>query len=277
MLFGLLIVWSVRQLEVFTPALFQVAISRGLNGIGLALVVPSIQSLVADSTDDGTRGSAFGWLQLASCIGLISGGFVGLLLAQTTVLGIAGWRIAFHLVAVISVAVGALNWFFSVDPHFPAGDVAAPGPGGGDEKPGARQVVEEMFAEAKFVVRIPTFQIFVAQGVSGSFPWSALSFASMWLELIGFSHRGTAVLMTIFWVASSLGGLIGGKMGDALARRYPDAGRIVLSQISAGSAVPLAAVLLLGLPDDPSTGIVHGVVLFVMGVFISWNGPATNL
>jgi MFS family permease len=67
-----------------------VAISRGLNGIGLALVVPSIQSLVADSTDDGTRGSAFGWLQLASSLGLISGGFVGLLLAQTTVLGIDG-------------------------------------------------------------------------------------------------------------------------------------------------------------------------------------------
>ncbi|KAM0880387.1 hypothetical protein ACQ4PT_033625 [Festuca glaucescens] len=254
----------------------QVAISRGLNGIGLALVVPSIQSLVADSTDDGTRGSAFGWLQLASCIGLISGGFVGLLLAQTTVLGIAGWRIAFHLVAVISVAVGALNWFFSVDPHFPTGAAAAGAGPGGDEQPSARRVVEEMIAEAKFVVRIPTFQIFVAQGVSGSFPWSALSFASMWLELIGFSHRGTAVLMTIFWVASSLGGLIGGMMGDALARRYPDAGRIVLSQISAGSAVPLAAVLLLGLPDDPSTGVIHGIVLFVMGVCISWNGPATN-
>ncbi|XP_047051399.1 uncharacterized protein LOC124656754 [Lolium rigidum] len=253
----------------------QVAISRGLNGIGLALVVPSIQSLVADSSDDGTRGSAFGWLQLASCIGLISGGFVGLLLAQTTVLGIAGWRIAFHLVAVISVAVGALNWFFSVDPHFHTDDAAAAGPGG-DEQPSARRVVEEMIAEAKFVVRIPTFQIFVAQGVSGSFPWSALSFASMWLELIGFSHRGTAVLMTIFWVSNSLGGLIGGNMGDALARRYPDAGRIVLSQISAGSAVPLAAVLLLGLPYDPSSGVIHGVVLFVMGVCISWNGPATN-
>ncbi|XP_037441131.1 uncharacterized protein LOC119309199 [Triticum dicoccoides] len=271
--------WAAATFLVGVSETFlQVAISRGLNGIGLALVVPSIQSLVADSTDDGTRGSAFGWLQLASCIGLIAGGFVGLLLAQTTVLGIAGWRIAFHLVAGISVAVGALNWFFSVDPHFPTGDAAA-GPGG-DEKPAvrqARQVVEEMIAEAKFVVQIPTFQIFVAQGVSGSFPWSALSsFASMWLELIGFSHRETAVLMTIFWVASSLGGLIGGKLGDLLALRYPDAGRIVLSQISAGSAVPLAAVLLRGLPDDPSTGVIHGVVLFVMGVFISWNGPATN-
>lgn len=238
-------------------------------------MVPSIQSLVADSTDDGTRGSAFGWLQLASCLGLISGGFVGLLLAQTTVLGIAGWRIAFHLVAFISVIVGTLNWFFAVDPHFSTrNDGQCDWP---VSEQSAWQVVEEMIKQAKFVVQIPTFQIFVAQGVSGSFPWSALSFASMWLELIGFSHKDTAVLMTIFWVASSLGGLLGGKMGDFLALRYPNAGRIVLSQISAGSAVPLAAVLLLGLPDDPSTAIAHGAVLFIMGVFISWNGPATNL
>ncbi|KAL6846662.1 hypothetical protein ACP4OV_024110 [Aristida adscensionis] len=271
--------WAAATFLVGVSDTFlQVAISRGLNGIGLALVVPSIQSLVADSTDDGTRGSAFGWLQLASSLGLISGGFVGLLLAQTTVLGVAGWRIAFHLVAAISVVVGAFTWFYAVDPHFPTGGDAHGGGRSGDGKrpATAREVVAEMVEEAKFVVRIPTFQIFVAQGVSGTFPWSALSFASMWLELVGFNHGRTAVLMTTFWVASSLGGLIGGKMGDLLAVRYPDAGRIVLSQISAGSAVPLAAVLLLGLPDDPSAGAAYGVVLFIMGVFISWNGPATN-
>ncbi|KAG2634751.1 hypothetical protein PVAP13_2NG308809 [Panicum virgatum] len=268
--------WAAATfLVVVSDTFLQVAISRGLNGIGLALVVPSIQSLVADSTDDGTRGSAFGWLQLASSLGLISGGFVGLLLAQTTVLGIDGWRVAFHLVAAISVAVGILNWPFAVDPHFPDG--AAGGRRDSKQPATAREVVTEMIEEAKFVVRIPTFQIFVAQGVSGTFPWSALSFASMWLELKGFSHSDTAVLMTIFWVASSLGGLLGGKMGDFLAVRYPDAGRIVLSQISPLSAVPMGAVLLLGLPDDPSKGVSYALVLFIMGVLMSWKGPATNL
>ncbi|CAN6174130.1 unnamed protein product [Urochloa humidicola] len=276
--------WAAATFLVgISNTFIQVAISRGLNGIGLALVVPSILSLVADSTDEATRGSAFGWLQLASSLGFISGGFVGLLLAQTTFLGIAGWRVAFHLVAAISVAVGALTWLLAVDPHFPtrhSGDDRAdrpPLPAGKRRPATAREVVAEMVEDAKLVVRIPTFQIFVAQGVSGSFPWSALSFASMWLELVGFSHGDTAALMTVFWVASSLGGLLGGWMGDALAARFPDAGRIVLSQVSAGSAVPLAAVLLLGLPEDPSKGVAYGLVLFVMGVFISWNGPATNL
>ena len=77
-----------------------------MNGIGLALVTPAIQSLVADCSDDNTRGSAFGWLQLTGNIGSVIGGLFSLMLASTTIMGIAGWRIAFHIVALISVVVG---------------------------------------------------------------------------------------------------------------------------------------------------------------------------
>ncbi|KAH9296210.1 hypothetical protein KI387_039798 [Taxus chinensis] len=125
-------------------------------------------------------------------------------------------------------------------------------------------------------MRIRSFQIIVAQGVVGSFPWSALTFVPMWLELIGFSHQKTAFLVGVFVVAGSLGGLFGGYMGDVLSRHLPNAGRIILSQISSGLAIPLGAVLLLVLPDDPSTGVVHGFMFFIIGFAISWNAAATN-
>ncbi|KAJ0096308.1 hypothetical protein Patl1_27259 [Pistacia atlantica] len=83
--------------------------------------------------------------------------------------------------------------------------------------------------------------------------------------------------MTLFVIGCSLGGLFGGKIGDILAKRFPNSGRIVLSQISSGSAIPIAAILLLALPDDPSSAFVHGLVFFIMGFFIYWNGPATNM
>ncbi|KAF8406005.1 hypothetical protein HHK36_008085 [Tetracentron sinense] len=251
----------------------EVAVSRALNGIGLAIVTPAIMSLVADSTDDNNRGMAFGWLQLTGNIGSIIGGLCSVLIASTSFMGIPGWRISFHLVGLVSVVVGVLVRLFANDPRFADGGSKARDQG--PRKP-IWSEMKDLFKEAKSVVRVPSFQIIVAQGVTGSFPWSALSFAPMWLELIGFSHEKTAFLMALFVVAGSLGGLFGGKMGDILSKRLPNSGRIILSQISSGSAIPLAALLLLILPDDPSTAFTHGLVLFIMGLCISWNAAGTN-
>lgn len=247
------------------------AISRALNGIGLAIVTPAIQSLVADSTDDSNRGLAFGWLQLTANFGSIIGGLCSVLLASTSFMGIPGWRVAFHLVGLVSVLVGILVYLFADDPQFTNKNHKSQIP----HKPFCSEV-KDLIKEAKRVMKISSFQIIVAQGVSGSFPWSALSFASLWLELIGFSHKTTALLWTLFIIATSIGGLFGGRMGDILAKRLPNSGRIILSQISSGSAIPLAAILLLVLPDDPSTAFMHGLVLFIMGLIISWNAAATN-
>ncbi|XP_058751107.1 uncharacterized protein LOC131624147 isoform X1 [Vicia villosa] len=268
--------WAAATfLVAFSSTFFQVALSRGLNGIGLALVTPAIQSLVADSTDDNNRGMAFGWLQLTGNIGSIVGGLFSLLIAPITVFGIPGWRVSFHVVGLISIIVGTLVYIFAKDPHF-----EDKGKLTNNSNPVQKETfwsgVKALVQEAKSVSRISSFQIIVAQGVTGSFPWSALSFAPMWLELTGFSHGKTAFLIALFVVASSLGGLFGGKMGDILSRHLPNSGRIILAQISSGSAIPLAAILLLGLPDDPSTTLSHGLLLIIMGFCISWNAPATN-
>ncbi|KAL1547006.1 protein spinster-like [Salvia divinorum] len=260
--------WAAATfLVAFSSTFFQVAVSRALNGIGLAIVAPAIQSLVADSTDDSSRGTAFGWLQLTSNLGSVIGGLLSLLIAPITLMGIPGWRISFHLVAIASVAVGLLVWLFAVDPHFSKGQ--AP-------RKSFKMDVKDLAQEAKSVIRIPSFQIIVAQGVMGSFPWSALSFAPMWLELTGFSHEKTAALMGTFIVANSLGGVFGGMVGDFLSKRLPDSGRIILSQISSGSGIPLSAILLLAVPNNPSTVLIHGIVMFITGFCISWNAAATN-
>ncbi|GMP26113.1 hypothetical protein CsSME_00002695 [Camellia sinensis var. sinensis] len=264
--------WAAATFLVgISSTFFQVAISRGLNGIGLAIVTPAIQSLVADSTDETNRGMAFGWLQLTGNFGSIIGGLSAVLIASTSFMGIPGWRIAFHLVGLISVIVGVLVRLFANDPRFSDSNAKAQIP----RKPFLSELMD-LVKEAKSVIKIPSFQIIVAQGIAGSFPGSALSFAPMWLELIGFSHKKVALLWTLFVMAGSLGGLFGGRMGDILAQRFPNSGRIILAQISSISAVPLAAILLLVLPDDPSTTFMHALVLFIMGFYTSWNAPAAN-
>ncbi|KAH6808169.1 Major facilitator superfamily protein [Perilla frutescens var. frutescens] len=260
--------WAAATFLVAISSTFtQLAISRGLNGIGLAIATPAIQSLVADSTDETNRGTAFGWLLFTGSFGSILGNLISVLLAPTSFMGVAGWRLAFHLVATLSVAIALLLRLFATDPCFK--------PNQSPTKSFLQQM-KELLKEAKLVIKLPSFQVLVIQGVFGMFPWSSLSFTPMWLELMGFSHETTATILTLFSVATSLGALFGGKMGDVVAKRWPNSGRIMLSQISSASAVPLAAVLLLGLPDDPSIAALHGFVFFVMGLFISWNAAATN-
>ncbi|KAI3980770.1 hypothetical protein MKX01_025335 [Papaver californicum] len=219
--------------------LWVVVIFHGMNGIGIVIVTPAIQSFVVDSTDNHNRSVAFGWLQVTGNVRSILGGLFSVLLAFTSFMGIAGWRISFHVIAIISIIFGIIVGLFSKDPRF----------------------VNKSITDGSSLGKS-----LLLEGVSGSFTWPALSFAPMWLELIGFTYKETTLLMGMFTVATSIGALFRGKMGDVFSFLFPNAGRIILSQISSGSSTPLAWILLLGLPDDPSTGFKHGLVLFIMEI-----------
>lgn len=244
-----------------------------MNGIGLAIVIPAILSLVADSTDESNRGTAFGWLVVTANFGSILGGSMSVLIAETSFMGIPGWRISFHMVAIISVLVGILVRLFAKDPRFLDRDVNA-----NDQLPPVpfQEQVRELLKETIAVIKVPSFQIIATQGVFGSFLGTSMSFATLWLELVGFSHKTTALISTLFRVSLSFGAFLGGFMGDVCAKHFPNSGRIMVSQIGTGSAIPLAAILLLLLPNDPSTALLHGLFLFILGFCTSWSGPATN-
>jgi len=238
------------------------AMARGFNGVGLALVVPAIYSLVADYSDDDTRGSAFGWVQMAQSLGNITGNSLGVLLAPTSFLGVPGWRLAFHTLALASASLAALTWLLGDDPR----------PGGGTKATAAG-----LLREAKDVVKVPTFQTIVALGVAGSVLWSALGFAAMWLELVGFTHWQTTLITNLNSLANALGALLAGHVADPVAGRFPDRGRIALAQVCTASTVPLAAVLLLALPGDPSVGAAYyAAAFFVFGLSTPWCPVSTN-
>uniref|UniRef100_A0A3Q7GJ21 Major facilitator superfamily (MFS) profile domain-containing protein n=1 Tax=Solanum lycopersicum TaxID=4081 RepID=A0A3Q7GJ21_SOLLC len=172
--------WSGAMFLVAIYSTFaEIAISRGLNGIGLAIVKPAILSLVADSTHETNRGTAFGWLSLTGCCGAIISGTV---IAETSFVGI---------------------------PDVNANDQPSPKP--------FQEQLRELLKEAKGVIEVPSFKIIVAQGFFGSFHGTSLRFTTMWLELVGFSHKTTALISTFFVVSMSIGAVFGGFMGDVWA------------------------------------------------------------
>lgn len=60
-----------RQGLQLLPVLLQAMIWCGINGIGLALVIPCVQSLIADYHPPETRGQAFGIMFFTSGLGTL--------------------------------------------------------------------------------------------------------------------------------------------------------------------------------------------------------------
>ncbi|PPS06811.1 hypothetical protein GOBAR_AA13836 [Gossypium barbadense] len=183
--------WALSTAAVGGSQQFhQVAMWRAVNGFGLAIVIPALQSFIADSYMDGVRGAGFGLLSLVGTLGGIGGGVVATVMAGQQFWGTPGWRCAFILMATLSSFIGLLVFLFVVDPRKTVSvnhDARINLEDELVEKGNGRvsSVWSESWMATKAVIRIPTFQIIVLQGIIGSLPWTAMVFFTMWFELIG--------------------------------------------------------------------------------------------
>lgn len=65
------------------------------NGVGLGLLLPNAQSLIADYFSALSRGKAFGALYLTSALGGMLGALYSTNMGGTHPWGMQGWRVAF--------------------------------------------------------------------------------------------------------------------------------------------------------------------------------------
>ncbi|KAE8651955.1 hypothetical protein Csa_006366 [Cucumis sativus] len=272
--------WALSTAAVGISLEFkQVAFWRAVNGFGLAIVIPALQSFIADSYMDGVRGMGFGLLSLIGSLGGIGGGVLATVMAGQQYFGVEGWRCAFILMATLSAIIGILVYMFVVDPRKTINNIQE----SSDRDnlidrtlPNSSSIWFESWSAMKAVMKVHTFQIIVLQGIVGSLPWTAMVFFTMWFELIGFSHNGTAVLLSLFAVGCALGSLLGGLIADRLSKIYPHSGRIMCAQFSASMGIPFSLLLLRVIPQSVDSLLIFGVTLFLMGLTISWNGTAVN-
>ncbi|KAE8709533.1 BES1/BZR1-like protein 2-like [Hibiscus syriacus] len=240
--------WALSTAAVGGSQRFlQVALWRAVNGFGLAIVIPALQSFIADSYLDGDRGAGFGLLSLVGTLGGIGGG-----VAATIMAGQLFWGkqlLPIEMLAMIPIGKGTA---------------------------GASSVWFESWVATKAVIKVPTFQIIVLQGIVGSLPWTAMVFFTMWFELIGFDHSSTAALLSLFAIGCAIGSFLGGLMADRMSQIYPHSGRIMCAQFSAFMGIPFSFFLLKMIPQSPSSYHSFAVTLFLMGLTISWNSTAAN-
>ncbi|CAE7756204.1 aprA [Symbiodinium sp. CCMP2456] len=176
-----------------------------------AAAVPVTQSLVSEKVEATDRGVAFA--SLAMCSGFSCS-------AAALLAGVLSWREAYRIMggATISLALCLLV-------AFPA-----------ECRPASERTLEGALAtemeQLWAIFRIPTFRALLLGGVVGCIPWNALSFMMMFVEDLGFDSSRAAVLLAVMSVGRILGCLVGGILGDYMARVSPLHGRAFVAQLS---------------------------------------------
>uniref|UniRef100_A0A0R0HD99 Major facilitator superfamily (MFS) profile domain-containing protein n=2 Tax=Glycine subgen. Soja TaxID=1462606 RepID=A0A0R0HD99_SOYBN len=228
----------------------QVAFWRAINGFGLAIVIPALQSFIADSYKDGVRGTGFGLLSLIGNLGGIGGGVLATVMAGQQFWGIQGWRCPFILMATLSALIGFLVLLYVVDSRkrFPTTPDASESSDRGDSiykgNASATSVWMDSWAATKAVIKVKTFQIIGLQVIIGSLPWTAMVFFTMWFELIGFDNNTSATLLSLFAIGCAMGSFSVGSIADKLSQVYPHSARTMCAQFSAFMGIPFSWFLL---------------------------------
>lgn len=89
-----------------------------LDGVGLSLLIPNVQSLTADYHDELDRGKAFGVLFMTGALGGALGALYATNVAGFSPWGVAGWRVVFVSIGVVSVIVGVVAYRVGHDPSY---------------------------------------------------------------------------------------------------------------------------------------------------------------
>jgi MFS family permease len=268
-------VWAIFTILVaFSVSFMDMLIYRAITGIGLAVIVPTAQSLIADYFSPKKRGTAFGWLGLTGVIGSILGTIFATALvgAFPQIFGIDTWRFIFIIWGVISVIIGILVLLFAKDPIR------------GEMEPELQKVITSEKAK-RYRVRISdfkqiltnrTFLLIVLQGTAGSIPWNGIFFMIIWFEYMGFDPLTAGLIFSVIAIGAAIGNLFGGWLGDKAAKWSPKRGRIMIAQISVFAGIPLTMVIFLLIPQTTSSMLMYVLVGAITGFLITWTAGGTN-
>jgi MFS family permease len=263
--------WGVfTLLTAFSVGFVDMMVWRAMTGVGLAVIVPTAQSLIADYFPPEKRGTAFGWLGLTGVIGAVVGTIyaTALVASGQPIFGIEGWRFVFITMAGISIFIGLLVVALAKDPvrgksEHQLTDVIT-------QEKASRYTVKR--SDFKKILKNRTFDLILLQGVAGSIPWNGIFFMVLWWEYMGFNPLTSGLMFSLVAIGAALGNLMGGWIGDRAAKWRPNSGRIIISQISVFSGIPLTYVIFVLIPPATSSMMLYIVLGAVTGLLISWCG-----
>ncbi|CAL5221386.1 g3569 [Coccomyxa viridis] len=271
------LIWGVMTVGFsISSSLREAIFFWAINGLGLSLVIPNVQSVTADFYDEKDRGKVFGTLHLTSAAGAAFGGLYATNMGSGTRFGWEGWRVAFLLLGIISLSIGLANFACASEPR----SFDSKLPSGLPARKAAESSTWAKFKatlwDIKSVVTVPTFAIIIVQGIVGNIPGQAMAFLTLYLQLLGMDNFRASLLVSMGMLAHAAGGQLGGFIGDYAAGRAPKWGRIFICQLSVIAGMLLTLTLLKGLPTQHASAAYgsYMMVSIATGLLNSWPAPA---
>lgn len=214
--------WASGQAQNFE----QMVLARFFVACGEAALVPATISLLGELFSAQRRGTAMGIFFMGIPLGI----GVSFLLAGT--FGAShGWRATFHALGGVGVVIALLLTRFKDDrSQMPAHERGAP-------------IVQQVRAVLGLLRRSPALSLMVAGFVLFHFFFVGLVFTQLWLvkergmDAAAIASR-IGMLQLVFGAAGSV---VGGVLGDRMARRLPGGHATVTALFVAVCAIPMIA------------------------------------
>jgi MFS family permease len=280
--------WGVfTLLTALSYTFIDILIFRAITGIGLAVIIPTTNSLISDYYPPQSRGKAYGWLGLTGVLGTLVGAvFMTAMPVDPSVggyliFGFTGWRFGFIVWALVAMVIGLLVWGLVQDPLR-----------GGFEPELVKSLTWQKAEKYKVkrsdygkIMKKRTFAAILAQGVVGSIPWAGLAFMIQWFENIFYQDTSLSpdtanllagLLFVLVGLGSALGNLFGGWISDRANRWRPRSGRILVAQISVFSGIPMTFVIFMLIPMTFGSYLLYAIFGFLTGFLISWCSPINS-
>jgi MFS family permease len=222
-------IWSLATFgSGLAPTYAALVAARALTGVGEASYTVVTPSLVSDFYPAARRGRAlaifYAAIPVGSALGYVLGGFMN---------AHFGWRYAFFIAGVPGMLL-ALTLLFLRDPPRGALDAVA----------GALPAVPLARPSLRPLLRIPSFVYNTVAQIIYTFVIGGLA---IWMPtyFVRVRHLPLATADLTFGgvlaLAGLVGTLIGGRLGDRMAVRYP-AGHFLLSGASLIASLPFALI-----------------------------------
>jgi MFS family permease len=236
-------------LATFATGIVTFTIARVLTGLGTAAVVPVANSILGEAFAGKSKATAFAVFNL----GLFLGGVFGFGIGQAL-----GFPTAFLVFAAPGAVLAVAVWRLPV----PARRVASAD--GADLAEGPRVFL----TQARALLRIPALPWIIASATAMAF--AAGGYLAWLLDFMQtrMSHDDAIQLLGVSMVGGLAGVVVGGRVADALLRRWRH-GRLIAIAIGMAMTAPCALVCIY---SQPGPMLYVGSILTLF--FVSWyHGP----